>query len=74
MKLIIKNKIIDISDVEEFVRKMYEEGWFHEWSVSDNRGEIRGFVDKEGVEYKILYKRNEYFIYVPKEILQIRVR
>lgn len=74
MKLIIKNKAMDLSDTDKFVHKMYEEGWFHEWSVHDERGEIRCFVDKEGIEYKILYKRNEYFVYIPKEILQICVR
>lgn len=74
MKLIIKNKVMDLSDVGKFVYNMYGEGLIHKWSVCDERGEIRCFVDKEGIEYKILYKRNEHFVYIPKEILQICVR
>lgn len=74
MRLVIKNRVMDISNVEEFVHKMYGEGWIHEWSVHDSRGEIRDFVDKEGVAYKILYKKNEHSVYVPKEILQIRIK
>ena len=73
MKLIIKNKVIDISDVEEFVHKMYGEGWIHEYSVSIPYGEIRTFVDKNNIHYNILYKKNIHNVYIPKEIAQVRI-
>lgn len=74
MKIIIKNKTIDITDIGKFVYEMYGEGLILNWSVHTLEGEIRCFTDKEGIEYKILYKKNKHLVYIPKEILQIRVR
>lgn len=73
MKIVVKNKILDISDVESFVHKMYGEGWIHESSISTNRGEIRTFVDKDNIYYNILYEKNVHNVYIPKEITQIRI-
>lgn len=73
MKIILKNKLYDLSNIEEFVHKMYGEGWYHISSVHTEQGETRTFEDKQHNQFKILYKKNIHNVYVPKEILLIAI-
>lgn len=73
MKFILKNKLYDLSNIEEFVHKMYGEGWYHISSVHTEQGETRTFEDKQHNQFRILYKKNEYNTFVPKEILMIAI-
>lgn len=73
MFLAIHNKQYNLFNVEEFVHRMYGEGWLHITSISTSQGEIRTFEDKFKNTYQILYKFNSYGVLIPKEIIRISI-
>ena len=50
-------------EAEKLVHKLYGEGWFHLWSVSQEDG-----GEHKKKEYNVIYKRNKHYILVPVEV------
>ena len=73
MFLAFNNKQYNLSNVADFVHRMYGEGWYHITSISTSQGEIRTFEDKFKNTYQILYKFNSYRVLIPKEIIRISI-
>lgn len=72
MKVIIKNKILDTYDIGKFVYNLHEEGLHILHSIEKGDKLIRYYIDKNKIEYKILFIKNGQS-YIPKEILGIKI-
>lgn len=73
MKVIIKNKILDTSDVGKFVYNLHEEGLRILYSIENGNKLIRYYIDTNKIEYKILFVKTKDSSYIPTEILGIKI-
>lgn len=73
MKIIIKNKEYNLSNVETFVHELYGNNWEHIWSVASHEGDFRTFEDKFMNQITILYKKNSNNMFIPFEITKIKI-